>query len=49
MAQLQVAAVQQLFLRAEVNRETTGLDFYDDQERQILVDIIIDTISGGAT
>ncbi len=49
MAQLQVAAVQQLFLRAEVNRELTGLDFYDDHDRQILLDIVIDTITGVTT
>lgn len=49
LAQLQVAAVQQLFLRAEVVRELTGLDFYDDQDRKILVDIVIDTITGART
>jgi hypothetical protein len=47
MAQMQVAAVQQLFLRSEENRRQTGLDFFDEDDREILLNIVIDTIAGG--
>ncbi|MFO7782392.1 MAG: helix-turn-helix domain-containing protein [Spirochaetia bacterium] len=43
---MQVAAVQHLFMRAAVIRETTGLDFYDEEQRDRMMDIIVDTVLG---
>lgn len=43
---MQVAAVQHLFMRASVIRETTGLDFYDEEQRDRMMDIIVDTVLG---
>jgi len=45
MAEIQTAAVQHLFLRAEQNRMKFGLDFFEDHQRDELMDIIIDTIT----
>ncbi len=49
MAHTQVAAVQVLFLRSELFRKETGMDFYDDDQRDTLMDMIIDitTSTGG--
>lgn len=49
MAHIQVAAVQVLFLRSELFREVTGMDFFDDGQRDRLMDMIIDitTSTGG--
>lgn len=46
LASIQVAAVQQLFLRAEVNRKTIGWDFFDEGDRNQMMDLIIDTVLG---
>jgi AcrR family transcriptional regulator len=48
LAQMQVAAVQQLFLRAPENKESIGLDFFDEEDRNYMVDILIDMMTGGA-
>lgn len=45
MAEIQTAAVQNLFLRAKQNRMKFGLDFFEDHQREELMDIIIDTIT----
>lgn len=46
LAEIQVAAVQHFFLRAAAIRETTGLDFFDKDEREQLLDMIIETVTG---
>lgn len=46
LAAIQVAAVQHLFLRAEVNRKSTGLDFFREEDRNRMMDLIIDTVLG---
>ena len=45
-ALMQVAAVQHMFMRAAVIRETTGLDFHDEEQRERMMDIIVDTVLG---
>jgi hypothetical protein len=44
MAQQQLAAVENIFLRASVFKEQTGVDFYDDRQRAQLMDKIIDSL-----
>lgn len=46
-ALVQVAAVQHLFLRAELNKEQLGLDFFDKEQRDALMDMVINTVTGG--
>ena len=46
-ALVQVAAVQHLFLRAELNKEQLGLDFFDKEQRDALMDMVITTVTGG--
>lgn len=46
-AMVQVAAVQHLFLRSELVKEKLGLDFFDPEERDQLMDMLIDTVTGG--
>lgn len=46
-ALVQVATVQHLFLRAELNKEQLGLDFFDKEQRDALMDMVIDTVTGG--
>ncbi|MFW6361605.1 MAG: TetR/AcrR family transcriptional regulator [Spirochaetota bacterium] len=46
-ALVQVAAVQHLFLRAELNKEQLGLDFFEKEQRDALMDMVIDTVTGG--
>lgn len=46
LAEIQVAAVQHFFLRAAAIRERTGLNFFDEEERKVLLDIIIETVTG---
>ena len=48
LALMQVATVQQLFLRAATIKETVGLDFFDEGDRETLLDILVETIQGGA-
>lgn len=45
-ALVQVAAVQHLFLRSALNKEQLGLDFFDKEQRDTLMDIVIDTVAG---
>lgn len=45
-ALVQVAAVQHLFLRAVLNKEQLGLDFFDKEQRDALMDMVIDTVAG---
>jgi len=45
-ALVQVAAVQHLFLRAALNKEQLGLDFFDKEQRDALMDMVIDTVAG---
>ncbi|HDQ15108.1 MAG TPA: TetR/AcrR family transcriptional regulator, partial [Sediminispirochaeta sp.] len=46
MARIQVAAVQNLFLRAPLYKEQLGLDFFQAEDRDRLMDFVIDTILG---
>ena len=46
-ALVQVAAVQHLFLRAELNKEQLGLDFFDKEQRDALMDMVFNTVTGG--
>ncbi len=46
LAYMQVAAVQHLFLRAENIKNETGFDFYNETQRDQLMDTVIDTILG---
>ncbi len=46
-ALVQVAAVQHLFLRAELNKEQLGLDFFEKEQRDALMDMVITTVTGG--
>lgn len=46
-ALVQVAAVQHLFLRTELNKEQLGLDFFDKEQRDALMDMVINTVTGG--
>ena len=46
-ALVQVAVVQHLFLRAELNKEQLGLDFFDKEQRDDLMDMVINTVTGG--
>lgn len=39
-----IAAIQVIFLRASVLKEFLGLDFYDDYQRDELIDKLLDTI-----
>lgn len=43
-AQQMLASLQEVFLRADVFNEQTGIDYYNEKERNSLVDIIIDNI-----
>jgi AcrR family transcriptional regulator len=50
MAFSQVATAQVLFLRADRFKASTGIDFFDDKERNSLLDVLIDqTIMEGGT
>ncbi|SIR18959.1 TetR/AcrR family transcriptional regulator [Halanaerobium kushneri] len=44
LAEQQLATVQHIFLRAEIFKKVTGMDFYDDQERDDLMDKVLDNI-----
>ncbi len=44
MAQQQLATVQHIFLRADIFKKITGMDFYDGRQRDELMDKIIDNI-----
>jgi AcrR family transcriptional regulator len=44
LVQQQIATVQEIFLRHEIFKEQTGLDFYDEKDRQQIVDTLIDQI-----
>jgi len=44
LVQQQIATVQEIFLRNEIFNEQTGLDFYDEKDRQQIVDTLIDQI-----
>jgi AcrR family transcriptional regulator len=46
MTLVQVASMQQLFLRAELNREYLGLDYFDKGDRDQLIDMLIETLTG---
>jgi len=46
LAEQQLATVQHIFLRADIFKKVTGLDFYDDQERDELMDKVLDNILG---
>jgi len=48
LAFMQVAAIQQIFLRAEVFLQTTGLDFFIDPDRDRIADMIIDIVTAAA-
>ena len=48
LAFMQVAAVQQLFLRAEVFFQETGLDFFKAPDRDRIADMIIDIVAAAA-
>lgn len=48
LAEIQVAAVQHLFLRAAVYRETVGFDFFDERQRDRMMDLVVDTVLGAA-
>lgn len=43
-AQQLLASLQEIFLRADVFKEQTGIDYYNEKERNRLMDIIIDNI-----
>jgi AcrR family transcriptional regulator len=47
MAEIQAAAMQHLFLRAEVIRDRTGLDYYSDEDRRTLIELVVMTMTGG--
>jgi len=46
IAEQQLAAIQHIFLRADIFEKLTGMDFFDDQERDNLMDRILDNILG---
>ncbi len=46
LAQQQLATVQHIFLRADVFKNLTGLDFYDEKQRNELMDKVLDNILG---
>lgn len=46
LAQQQLSALQQIFLRHEVFKEQTGLDFFDEKDREIITETIVDTFIG---
>lgn len=48
LAFMQVAVIQQLFLRAEVFLQETGLDFFNDPDRDRIADMIIDIVTAAA-
>ncbi len=39
-----LASIQEIFLRASVFKQQTGIDYYNDEQRNKLVDIIIDNV-----
>ncbi len=43
-AQQLLAALQEMFLRAHVFKEETGIDYYDDEQRDNLMDKIINNV-----
>ncbi len=43
-AQQLLASLQEVFLRADIFKKYTGIDYYNDKERNKLIDIIIDNI-----
>ncbi len=43
-AQQLLASLQEIFLRAEVFKKQTGIDYYNEKERNSLIDNIIDNI-----
>ncbi len=47
LAAVQVAAIQHLFLRSDVVRDQTGLDFHVPEERERLIDMVVTTTTGG--
>jgi AcrR family transcriptional regulator len=46
MAQQQLATVQVIFLRTSIFKEQTGINYYDDQQRDELMDRIVDNMLG---
>jgi hypothetical protein len=38
--------LQQIFLRHEVFKEQTGLDFFDEKDREKITETIVDTFIG---
>lgn len=44
LTQQQIATVQEIFLRSDVFKEQTGLDFYDNEDREKIIDILMDQV-----